>query len=271
MSLERWAGKGNLIERISSSIIGNKVTHAYIIQGDTTVDKQGFATDFLKAVNCQEKPGIGCDECLNCRKIDHGNCEDLHLIQSDGKSVKDQSIFHLQELLSRKPLGERNMVIISDGDTMTTRAQNRLLKTLEEPKGNAIILILVNNEENLLQTIRSRCISYSVPRIDNNVDNRKIFELADELLDLILEGAKFLAVRKLLLKSIKSKNDALELVDAMEIALRNILLGTDERNRFFDSDKTISAIHFIEECRKDIIYNVSYNSALKNLMIKIGG
>lgn len=130
MSLTRWKEDEKLIGRIRQSIRDGKVSHAYLIEGDTCVDKVDFAKDFLKAVSCKVKPGEGCDICADCRKIDHDNCEDLYFVASDGISVKDDMIEKLQENLARKPLGERNMAIIADADTMTIRAQNRFLKTL---------------------------------------------------------------------------------------------------------------------------------------------
>ena len=52
----------------------------------------------------RDRPGIGCDECANCRKIETGNYEDLHIVESDGMSVKDEQIEKLQEKLKRKQM-----------------------------------------------------------------------------------------------------------------------------------------------------------------------
>ena len=142
MTLSKYQLNQKLIDRISSSIISVRVFHAYIIEGDALADKVGFAKEFCKAIICKEKPGLGCDNCLDCRKMDHDNFEDLYFIESDGMSVKDEQISNLQANLKKKPIGSRNMAIIKDADTMTVRAQNRLLKTLEEPFAGTVIILL---------------------------------------------------------------------------------------------------------------------------------
>ena len=95
MSLKRWKSDEKLAERISRAIVSGSVSHAYIIEGDSCVDKEAFAKDFLKAICCERMPGEGCDECASCRKIDHESCEDLYVVRAEGtttKSVKGDAI-----------------------------------------------------------------------------------------------------------------------------------------------------------------------------------
>ena len=66
LSLGDWKAEEKLIRRISATIRSGSVSHAYIIEGDTQTDKEAFARDFLKALCCDEKPGIGCDRCVTC-------------------------------------------------------------------------------------------------------------------------------------------------------------------------------------------------------------
>lgn len=160
------------------------------------------------------------------------------------------------------------MAIIADADTMTARAQNRLLKTLEEPPGNAVILLLSNNKENLLKTIRSRCISY---RIGGFQTTDQKYEAANAMIDALLENEKFFYLKQILSGYVKNREDALKLLDGMEIIYRNFVLGDDERGRLVKSESVFSYIDLIEEARRDIIANVNYNYAIKNMIIKIGG
>ena len=257
-----------LIKRISTAIRTGNISHAYIIEGDTQSDKMGFAKDFLKAINCRENPGIGCGKCVSCRKIDHDNCEDLHVVQADGLSVKDKDISFLQEQLKTKPIGERNMALIADADTMTVRAQNRLLKTLEEPQGNTILLLLSDNKENLLPTIRSRCIAY---RLSGGAEETESTEAANALVEALLENEKFFYLKQILTKYMKNRDDAYRILDGMEKIYRDFLLGGDPRGRLVKSEDVFSYIDWIEEARRDLIANVNYNYAIKDMIIKIGG
>lgn len=271
MSLNNWESDLRLIERISGSIRAGNVFHAYIIEGDTCVDKVQFAKDMLKAIICREEPGVGCDFCIDCRKIEHDNYEDYYYIESDGMSVKDEAVFQLQEKLKRKPTGgSRNLAVIKDADTMTPRAQNRLLKTLEEPSPGTVIILLSENKDNLLETIRSRCVAYRLNSLDVQLDN-KAMEGASKLIQASLDGEKFFEVREILGKFMKSRDDAFQILDGMERIYRDFLIGKDLRGRLLKREEIFKHINYIEEARRDLVAKVNYNYAMKNLLIKIGG
>lgn len=304
MSLDKWKSDEKLIERISKAIRSGSVSHAYIIEGDSCVDKEDFAKDFLKAVCCEKRPGLGCsdglmagadaaasagnaasaagagagagagegEKCLSCRRIDHGNCEDLYIVRAEGattKSVKDDAILKLQENLKKKPAGSRNMAIICNADTMTKRAQNRLLKTLEEPTPGTVIMLLSENRENLLDTIKSRCIFYRLGGGEETGGEN--LRDANRLVDALIEGENFFEMKQLLSKSVKSREDAFHILDGLERIYRNLLLEKDPRGRLLKKEQIFRAVELIEEARRDLIMNVNYNYALKNLMLKIGG
>ncbi len=268
MAFADWKNDERLTARIAAAVKTGKISHAYIIEADSQVDKLSFAKDFLKAVCCTNNPGMGCDECVSCRKINHDNCEDLHIVYADGLSVKDKNIERLQEKLKTKPMGERNMAIIADADTMTARAQNRLLKTLEEPPGNSILLLLSENKENLLETVRSRCISY---RLNGSIEQSESMEAANAVADALLAGEKFFYIKQILTRYIKKREDAYKLIDGLERIYRDFLLDLDPRGRLIKREAIFSYIDWIEEARRDLIANVNYNYAIKNMILKIGG
>ena len=224
MSLSRFKSNEKLIDRICASIKTGRIFHAYIIEGDSLSDKEGFAREFCKAIVCQNEPGIGCDECLNCRKMEHDNFEDLHFIESDGMSVKDEQILKLQADLKKKPIGDRNLAIIKDADTMTVRAQNRLLKTLEEPFSGTVIILLSENRENLLETIRSRCVLF---RLEDAKENTKGKELAEAIFQELFEEKKFFEIKQTLSAKVKNRDDALALLDGLERIYEERLKGKD--------------------------------------------
>lgn len=268
MSLSKYVLNRKLIDRISTSIRSGKVLHAYIIEGDSLADKLGFAKEFCKAVMCLEKPGLGCDSCLNCRKIDHDNYEDLYVLESDGMSVKDEQVLNLQAELKKKPMGSRNLAIIKDADTMTTRAQNRLLKTLEEPFPGTIIILLSENRENLLETIRSRCILY---RLEDAEAENSGKDVAEEFFEAISDGKYFYEIKQMISAKIKKREDALMLLDGLERIYEKLLTWEDPRRRIYHRDEIVRAIELIEEARRDLHAKVNYQYALKNLILKIGG
>lgn len=269
MTLAEWKNDKKLVDRIETAIKGGRLSHAYIIEADTQIDKMRFAKDFLKAVNCMKNPGIGCSECVSCRKLEHDNCEDLYVVHADGLSVKDKEASIIQERLKKKPLGQRSMAIIADADTMTVRAQNRLLKTLEEPPGNSLLLLLSDNRENLLQTVRSRCVCFRLNGSD--ISDGYMQEAAEEVVNALLDGEKFFYIKQILAKHIKKRDDAYKLLDGMEKIYRDFILDRDSRGRSLKSEEIISYVYLIEEARRDLIANVNHNYAIKDMIIKIGG
>jgi len=271
MSLADWKSDKKLANRIGDGIRAGNVFHAYIIEGDTCVDKVAFAKDMVKAILCLQAPGTGCGECICCRKIDHDNCEDLYFVESDGLSVKDDAVFSLQEKLKRKPAGgPRNIAVIKDADTMTVRAQNRLLKTREEPPAGTVILLLSENRENLLETIRSRCVAYRLNSLDADRESLEM-DGAAALMDGLLEGVSFFRMKELLAGHMKSRDEAFQILDGMERIYRDFLVGKDLRGRLLKREDIFRHITLIEEARRDLVMKVNYNYAMKNLLIKIGG
>lgn len=273
MSFKAWRTDKNLIERIAMAISNGHVSHAYIIEGDNSVDKEKFAFDFIKAILCRDEPGYGCDECLTCRKIAHGNFEDLHLVTAEfnttktSKAIRDEDIEELQSVLKHKPYGERNIALIENADTMTLRAQNRLLKTLEEPYPGTVIILLSENTENLIDTIKSRAISYHL--YGDMSTSGAFFSGAKELVNAVIDGEKFFNIKEILNSNVKSREDAMDLLDSMEKIYRNMLLGEDSRSSLVKKEDIFKAVTYIEEARRDLIARVNYNYALKDLVLKL--
>ena len=256
-------GDEKLISRIKKSVSNGNISHAYIIEGDTLVDKVGFAKDFIKEI-------LNADDSIS-DIVEHENYEDLYVVRAEAsngrstKSIKDEDMEELQSNLKMKPHGDRNFAIIENADSMTIRAQNRFLKTLEEPALGTVIFLLCENKDNLLDTIKSRCIVY---HIFDNTEKESSFNL----IPLILDGEKFSKVKKLMSNEIKSRDDAYELLDSLENTYRLILIGEDKkRENLFGREELIRAIELIEETRRDLVQNMNYSYAIKNLVLKLEG
>jgi len=90
--------------------------------------------------------------------VDHHNHPDLHLLEADGASIKIEQIRGLQKELSYRPLEAPKKVCLIDGaEKLNLAAGNSLLKTLEEPTGNTLLILITARPESVLSTIRSRC------------------------------------------------------------------------------------------------------------------
>jgi len=138
------------------AINSGRLAHAYLFEGPEGIGKRLMALALARAVFCLEGTGCGC--CSACRKVDHHNHPDLHILEPDGASIKIEQIRGLQKELSYRPLeAEKKICLIDGADRMNPAAGNALLKTLEEPTGSALLILLTARPERVLTTIRSRC------------------------------------------------------------------------------------------------------------------
>lgn len=270
MNLTGFEGNEKLIQRLTATIKNGTLSHAYIFEGEAALDKVAFAKAFVKAVLCEVEPGTGCDMCATCRKIEHDNLEDLIYVEADGTSLKDEAIEKLQERLKIKPYGARNIAVINNADTMTLRAQNRLLKTLEEPSKGTILILLSENIENLTNTILSRCVKFRL-----NYYGRESYEgmldKAAEVADLLMRGAPFYQRKEAIAGILKDGDKVMAFLDALEKVYRDFLIIPSEEGRLYKKSQIYRNVSLIEETRRQLLKGVSKSYAMKDLMIKIGG
>ena len=270
MNFSGFDGNEKLIQRLCATIRNESLSHAYIFEGEAALDKVAFAKAFVKAILCRENPGVGCEGCTTCRKIEHDNYEDLFFVHAEGSSIKDEAIEKLQERLKVKPYGDRNIAVISNADTMTLRAQNRLLKTLEEPSAGTVIILLSENIENLTNTILSRCVKFRL-----NFYGRESYDgmldKAIEVADLLMRGVPFYQRKEAISDIVKDNEKTMAFLDALEKVYRDYLIIPSEEGRLYKKSQIYKNVTLIEETRRQLLKGVAKSYALKDLMIKIGG
>ena len=272
MSLRDFTELAPVVEIIHNSIINGRLPHAFILEGDAIVDKEQFALDFAKAILCKEDPGYGCDHCTTCHKIQNGNYEDMYIVKPEaaGKEIKRDDVETLRGELNTRPTSVegRNIAIIQHGESMNINSQNRLLKLLEEPTEGTVIIILSENTEYLLPTIRSRCLIYRFNTLAGDEDNPYMRE-AKYLIKMAVDGEYFYKIKNYLDKKVKNEQDAKAFLDGMERVMRDFMVNTD--SAIISRQRALKCVNYIEEAKKDLRYKVNYKYALRNLMLKIGG
>jgi DNA polymerase-3 subunit delta' len=156
MTFDQILGHERQKEILSRALANGRIAHAYLFSGPEGIGKRLMAMALARAIVCLEQRG--CGHCLACRKIDHQNHPDLHLLEPDGNSIKIDQVRSFQRELNFKPLeAPRKICMIERADAMTVGAANALLKTLEEPRGDTLLILLSAQPNRLLETIRSRC------------------------------------------------------------------------------------------------------------------
>ena len=160
MSFKDIRGHSRPIDFLKRSLENDTLSHAFIFFGPSGIGKKLVALNLAKAINCMaEKSARPCDACAPCKKIGSANHPDIFLIQpeKEGASIKIDTIRDLIKDIGLKPYEARKKAyIIDEAETMTPDAQNALLKTLEEPPSESVLVLVTENMDALLPTIVSR-------------------------------------------------------------------------------------------------------------------
>ncbi len=152
-----WLGHENIRRMLSVALEQNRLSHGYLFDGPEGIGKSSMAVWIAAHLFCEgeNKP---CGTCPGCTRLKTDNHPDIMILKPDEGSIKNAQVEEFQEFLRMKPFaGAAKVGIIEDADTMTPSAQNRLLKTLEEPAPGVVLFLIATNFNRMLPTILSRC------------------------------------------------------------------------------------------------------------------
>lgn len=153
----------------------NRLPHALLLCGSEGIGLKQFAQAFAMQRLClsQDKTSDNpCGTCQSCQLYLAGNHPDLNIIEPEeaGKQIKIAQVRELIDYVSLKSFsGKQKIAIIEPADAMNRATSNALLKTLEEPPAQSMLLLLSHRPSKLPITIRSRC-----QRIDFKPADRQI-------------------------------------------------------------------------------------------------
>ncbi|WP_113672987.1 ATP-binding protein [Vallitalea guaymasensis] len=196
-TFDEIVGHNEIINHLQSAIKTNKISHAYIIDGEKGIGKKLIANTFAKTLQCQKKGISPCDECISCRTFDSLNNPDVIYVEQTKKTgigvddIREQ----INQDINIKPYQHPYKIyIVDNADTMTEQAQNALLKTIEEPPSYVMILLLSNNINKFLITILSRCVVLKLKPIMPDkvmnyvIEKLKISDYRSELITSFAQG-----------------------------------------------------------------------------------
>ncbi|MCI8523228.1 MAG: DNA polymerase III subunit [Lachnospiraceae bacterium] len=172
-------GQEQLKEHIQNAITSNKVSHAYIINGERNAGKEFIARIFAMTLQCEKGGTEPCNECHSCKQTRSHNQPDIVYISHEKpNSIGVEDIRgQINNDIGIKPYSSpRKIYIMNEGEKMTPQAQNALLKTLEEPPEYAVIMILTDNVEALLPTIISRCVVLHMKPVSDKLVKQYLME-----------------------------------------------------------------------------------------------
>jgi DNA polymerase III subunit delta' len=148
----RVEGQERVVSVLSSHLETDSLSHAYLFLGNEGVGKEYLAKRFAKLLLCSE----GDEQCQGCLLFDKGGHPDF--IHVDGSSgIKIERVREVIERINLSPnLSKKKVILLSRAEKLGHEAANALLKTLEEPPGDSVIILTAVSEKSLPSTIVSR-------------------------------------------------------------------------------------------------------------------
>src|SRR5215470_8687153 len=183
------AGQDRAVRLLRGALLRGQPHHAYLLAGPAGVGKEMLARLFAQAANCEsdlaEKP---CGSCAECAAIARGTHPDVLRVMPQSEAVargllsradlegapsREIRVDDVRALSRRLALaaarGRRKVAIVTPAEALNERAQNTLLKTLEEPPPATTFLLVTEHPDSLLPTVRSRCARVQLAPLSEKV------------------------------------------------------------------------------------------------------
>ncbi len=229
MSLASVEGQHHALESIKGSLASQHVAHAWLFQGPEGVGKELAAVGFAQALTCPEKPMVGCGACSSCLRIEKRNHPDVTWLMPEdeqvsrglagrsdfdhtpSRDIRIEQVRKLQERLAFRALEAKHKVaLIITAHAMNANAQNALLKTLEEPPRDTILVLVSSAPDKLLPTIRSRCAKAQFGPLAGELIATKVMALKKKKFDPALAAQVAAMSGGSLSRALALDTDALE-------------------------------------------------------------
>ena len=284
-------GNNDIKIYLNKSIENKNILHSYLFLGNSGIGKLIFAKEFARKILCFENTKEECT-CKSCTCFNGKNHPDFYLINENGENIKVDTIRNLTEKVIEKPIiSNKKVYIINDCEKMTKEAQNCLLKTLEEPPEFVVIMLISSNENLILNTIKSRCMSIKF----HNIEDRDLMLYAKNKLGYTNISNNFLksfdgSIGKMIkLKDFKEKYDKIDLLisdilkkDLIEIMLDGKILYDKENiydildyiivclySKKEENEKYLNCIRYVNECELRLKSNSNFDMSIDNLLFKM--
>ena len=260
-----------LSERTVNSIIDNITSgassaHAYIIESRAVKAREGFIDQLAMGLECLDPDVTArpCGRCASCRQVSAGSSMDIVRMQMSGKTgyrTEDANAF--AERLDMGAYGRFLIGIIDDADSLSEIVQNKLLKTLEEPRDRVILLLGASNSDHLLGTVRSRCSMIRLLQSDEDNEETAKAAAVRDAAAMLFGGRAFHEFRDAVEKSVKTRADALLLIDTAEDISRERMRAGDDAALMADR------LELCERARADMEQGMDRSRALKRLFLEL--
>ena len=178
-SFKDMVGQEEVKDILSSSVMNNTISHAYLFSGPRGTGKTSTAKIFAKLVNCKNPiDGAPCNKCECCKSF--SDSSDIIEIDAASNNGVDE-IRDLREKANLVPsISKYKVYIIDEVHMLTTQAFNALLKTLEEPPRHVIFILATTEYHKVPLTISSRCQKFQFNKLSIEDNFKKLKEISEK-------------------------------------------------------------------------------------------
>lgn len=172
-------GHENIIGYFKNAISMEKVTHAYILNGEEKSGKMMLVEAFAMALQCEQGGNTPCNICHSCKQaLSHNQPDIIYVSHEKENTIGVEDIRRqINDDIVLKPYSSKYKIyIVDEAEKMNIQAQNALLKTMEEPPGYAVILLLTTNADSFLPTILSRCVRLDLKAVPDAMIRKFLME-----------------------------------------------------------------------------------------------
>ncbi|MDE6906131.1 MAG: DNA polymerase III subunit [Lachnospiraceae bacterium] len=172
-------GHENIIGYFKNAISMEKVTHAYILNGQEKSGKMMLAEAFAMALQCEQGGSTPCNLCHSCKQaLSHNQPDIIYVTHEKPNTIGVEDIRkQINDDIVLKPYSSKfKIYIVDEAEKMNIQAQNALLKTMEEPPAYAVLLLLSTNADSFLPTILSRCVRLDLKAVPDSMIRKYLME-----------------------------------------------------------------------------------------------
>ncbi|PIU39874.1 MAG: DNA polymerase III subunit delta', partial [Candidatus Omnitrophica bacterium CG07_land_8_20_14_0_80_50_8] len=160
MPFQKIANRPNVIPALRGAFEKGRLPHALLFQGPVNSGQREAAVELAKICFCENKKELApCGSCAHCRQVNQNTHPDFFVLAlgDEARELKVEAIRDLIAKANYKPFSAcAKIFVIDQADRMNEIAQNAFLKTLEEPPGRTVFVLISSSPQQLLATIRSR-------------------------------------------------------------------------------------------------------------------
>lgn len=190
MGFDALLGNHRLKQNLAGAFSRNRVSHFYLISGPAGSGKKTLSRLLAAAALCsgENRP---CLACPHCRKVMAGTHPDFITIDDPEKKYVPVELIRSAraDVFIQPNEADRKIYLFPRAQDMRMEAQNALLKILEEPPAYGVFLLLTDNAEKLLPTVRSRCTELSLQSLPEDILRPVLKEKCPQASDLQITGA----------------------------------------------------------------------------------